>query len=190
VRPSRIAVVRASYGENCAAARGNVTTPLAQACDGRDRCEYRADYTLLGDPAVGCSKELAVDWRCGEVFHRRVLPGEAGIGARLELTCAEEGQPAPVETPSDRGPIRVMGATYGQNCGVAEGNATAALARACDGHDRCDYHVDASVLGDPRVGCAKNFVVEWQCQRSERRFRQVLPGESGFGSLVTLLCAP
>lgn len=191
-----IKIIRATYGENCSAARGNATVPLAEACNDQTRCEYRVDSTILGDPAVGCSKEFAVDWICRTmpltttVFYRQVLRGEAGFGSRLQLACDEDdGRIGRVEkTPTDLGPIQVTSATYGQNCGAPDGNATTAVTKACDGQDRCDYHVDTTVLGDPRKGCAKNFVVEWRCQRSERRFRQAVPGETGFGSRVTLLC--
>jgi hypothetical protein len=103
--------------------------PLSRACNGQQRCEYGVDYTLLGDPVPGCGKEFAVDWYCHQtgapyVLYRQVLRGEAGFGARLELTCDGEGRPGPVDPPMDLGPMQVVAATYGQSGGVPERNAT------------------------------------------------------------------
>jgi hypothetical protein len=88
-----IAVVTASYGENCGAKPGNSTGALAKACDGQPSCDYTVDYGVLGDPAPGCAKTYVAEWRCGEgdLVRRQVLPGEAGLGSRLSLRC--EGPP-------------------------------------------------------------------------------------------------
>src|SRR5581483_1771071 len=48
--------------------------------------------------------------------------------------------------------IRVLGATYGENCGAKRGNVTSFLGRACDGKDNCHYVVDVTKLGDPAGG--------------------------------------
>jgi hypothetical protein len=47
-----IHVVAGTYGGNCKAPCGNVTNHLAAACNGRSDCNYKVDYTVIGDPVV------------------------------------------------------------------------------------------------------------------------------------------
>jgi hypothetical protein len=89
-RGSRPIVVRTgSYGPNCGAPRGNVTTHLAQTCNGRSECAYRVDYKVIGDPVYGCQKEYVAEWTCGRHphVHRASAPPEAGFGSTVELRC-------------------------------------------------------------------------------------------------------
>ena len=71
--------------------------------------------------------------------------------------------------------IHVVEATYGMNCkdynvippgqnGVALGNVTAAVKRACEKMSReCKFDIDTGKLGDPANGCGKDFSVGWRC---------------------------
>jgi len=89
------------------------------------------------------------------------------------------------------GGVRVVAATYGENCKAPHGNNTAAVARACDGRAACDYEVAVANLGDPAPGCGKNFVVEWSCGDSPTIKRAVVGGpdrEAGYGLIATLSC--
>jgi hypothetical protein len=204
-----IRVVSATYGANCGAPAGNVTTHVARQCDGRADCDYRVDYTVIGDPAIGCAKTYAVEWRCDSApdLLRASAPPEAGFGAIVKLSCTGAGAPmpappapppvaaptpppaaAPVGTPALSGSIQVMAGTYGGNCGAPYGNKTAPLAAACDGRIACNYRVDYKVIGDPVVGCGKDFVAEWRCAGTANVFRAAAAPEAGFGSVVTLGC--
>ena len=60
---STIRVIEATYGRNC---RGgsNVINDIAQACQGRDYCQYYIDVRRLGDPAPGCAKEYQARFVC------------------------------------------------------------------------------------------------------------------------------
>ena len=69
-------------------------------------------------------------------------------------------------------------------------NATRALAKTCDGKNDCEYIVDVNALGDPASGCAKNFVVEYQCAPDVEHLTESLPGEAGLKSRLMLSCAP
>ena len=100
-----IEVVAGSYGSNCSAAqfgdsiaRGNVTSHLAAACNGKKSCDYTVDYTVIGDPAYGCVKTYVAEWRCGgdSTVHLVQADGEAGYGSIVTLRCAGE----PAATPS------------------------------------------------------------------------------------------
>jgi hypothetical protein len=84
--------------------------------------------------------------------------------------------------------ITIVGATYGANCQAAAGNATAAVARACDGHSTCRFQVDVAAIGDPSPGCAKEFDIVWRCPGEEAVRRMTLPAEAGLGSVARLSC--
>jgi hypothetical protein len=83
--------------------------------------------------------------------------------------------------------IHVMLGTYGYNCGGAAGNATASVAKRCDGNLNCDYQVDASQLIDPAPGCAKTFIVNYRCFDGARDRRVVVDAEAS-GSVASLTC--
>ncbi len=70
--------------------------------------------------------------------------------------------------------IQIVDATYGGNCAAASGvrreylvkrgNATASVMQACQNTDLfCPYIVDQQLLGDPAVGCNKDFEAHWRC---------------------------
>lgn len=84
-----ILVSQATYGKSCNASPGNMTGVLASTCNGRDRCEYIVDYKVIGDPAPGCRKDFAAEWRCTGTagLHHLTLPGEAGRGSLATIRC-------------------------------------------------------------------------------------------------------
>jgi len=86
-----------------------------------------------------------------------------------------------------RGRIYVISATYGGNCGVPRGNVTGHVAGACNGQRVCPYTVHHQIIGDPRAGCPKDFVVRWACGDGAPR-RAGAPPEAGFGTVVVLSC--
>ena len=91
-------------------------------------------------------------------------------------------------SPPAAGGIRVLAGTYGANCGQARGNKTAHLATACNGRDTCEYVVNHQVIGDPAVGCAKNYTAEWQCTGASRNLQASAAPEAGYGSKIMLSC--
>jgi Galactose binding lectin domain len=99
---------------------------------------------------------------------------------------------------SKRPGIHVLRASYGESClnfrprspyvnSFANGNATSAVGRACDGEPLCDFAVSTLVLGDPAVGCAKNFSVQYACWPGENAKTVGLEGEAN-GKAVALSC--
>jgi hypothetical protein len=86
--------------------------------------------------------------------------------------------------------ITVREATYGQNCGASAGNSTALLKEACDGRQACTFQVDSGVIGDPVPGCAKNFLVSWNCGDNSGHHQIAIDSEAGFGSVAFLTCSP
>lgn len=87
-----IRVISASYGLNCGVSAGNATHPVQRACNGRTECRYVVYVGALGDPAQGCAKSFRVDYACAPATHllRADIPGEAGLGSRIRLTCKPE----------------------------------------------------------------------------------------------------
>ncbi|MDP1824479.1 MAG: hypothetical protein Q8L48_14590 [Archangium sp.] len=86
--------------------------------------------------------------------------------------------------------VTVVAGSYGENCGAPRGNKTGHLAEFCNGARRCAYRIDHQVIGDPVIGCGKNYLAEWRCEASGKIFRAAAAPEAGFGSVLTLSCPP
>jgi hypothetical protein len=166
---SMIQIRSATYGASCGMARDNATLDLRRACDGKEKCDYVVDVNRLHDPAPGCGKDFRVHYTCAPdatPLHKE-LPGEAGLGSHLLLTCPPE-QTLQLTEAAPSGPepttgLRVQTATYGASCGVASGNATLDLRRACGGKADCDYVVDVDRRHDRAPRCSKDFSVDYTC---------------------------
>ena len=94
-KPRPIRVLQGLYGHNCRSNQDyDRTRDLAAHCDGQQSCEYRVDYSRLGDTAPGCAKEYQAAWRClgarPPVVHRETVPAEAGLGSVVRLSCPQE----------------------------------------------------------------------------------------------------
>jgi hypothetical protein len=128
-----IQLLEATWGTGCAGAETNLkNNAYAQlsSCNGRDTCELT--FPGIGrDVAPNCPKPLQAKYRCGEdpTVETVDVAGEAQ-GKSLKLTCSP--------------PIRVLRATYGGTCGLAQGNASAGLTQSCGGkRGSCVYTVPA-----------------------------------------------
>jgi hypothetical protein len=86
--------------------------------------------------------------------------------------------------------IRVVSATYGENCGARPGNATRDLADHCDRRRVCAYRIDKAVLEDTNHACAKNFLSEWRCGETESHTAALSPGLESGSTLVLTCIAP
>ena len=97
--------------------------------------------------------------------------------------------------------IRVAEGTYGLSCKeftpppghsnqVELGNATAALAKACDAaKTSCVFAVEDTKLGDPATGCGKDFVASWRCGGDPKIHQFYLAAEAS-GRSALLSCPP
>jgi hypothetical protein len=92
------------------------------------------------------------------------------------------------QTASSQGAIAVVAGTYGRNCGASYGNKTEHLASACNNRTQCEYIIDYLVLGDPVVGCGKDYVAEWRCGNDATTHRTSASPEAGFKKQITLTC--
>ena len=84
--------------------------------------------------------------------------------------------------------IVVVSGTYGSNCGASYGNKTAYLSKVCNNRSHCEYTIDYQVIGDPVVGCGKDYIAEWRCGSDSTVHRTSAPPEAGFRKKVTLSC--
>ena len=117
----------------------------------------------------------------------------------IRLSCFSfllllSGCMATAEPPPPSGPpappvgIQIVQATYGGNCKAPPGNATAHLQQSCGGKQLCAYRVDHKVIGDPVVGCNKDYVAEWRCGTSDAVYRASLANDAPLGSSIELRC--
>lgn len=112
------------------------------------------------------------------------LAGEArseesgGVGAPPNAVLERA---APVRPAPPAAAIGIVSATYGRNCGVAEGNATSFVAAACNGRKSCDFRIYYRELGDPKFGCEKEFVVTYRCAQGGAIRQCFVAGEAGLG---------
>lgn len=84
--------------------------------------------------------------------------------------------------------VQVVSGTYGANCGASRGNKTNYLAAACNGQKICTYVINYKIIGDPAVGCAKNYTAEWRCGGNSKVYKTFAYPEAGFGRSVVLSC--
>lgn len=85
-----IKVVAGTYGRNCNAKSGNATALLSKACDGHGSCDFTIDTAALEDPALGCNKDFAAEWKCGNgnAVYSAALSGLTGKNDKLHLSCS------------------------------------------------------------------------------------------------------
>lgn len=176
-----LTITSATYGENCGAPSGNVTSFVGASCSGRDICDYKVNPQVTGDPARGCQKDLRIAYTCSDGEQKLAfVAAEASRGQAAALSCA------PVAGSGPR--ISVNSASYGQNCNAAPGNVTAHIANACNGKDQCAYTIDVKALGDPAQGCQKDYRVAYACSDGRPPRVATAAAEAGRGSVVTLSC--
>jgi hypothetical protein len=149
-----IQVMWATYGQNCGVPQGNVTHYLARMCNGQPSCSFPVNHEAIGDPAFGCKKDFIVTYTCGGNILQSYASREASYGS-VYLSC----------TP----PLKVISATYGRNCGAPVGNLTQDVASNCNDKTNCTYRVDHTRIGDPKFGCAKDFIATWLCNGQEKQ---------------------
>lgn len=90
------------------------------------------------------------------------VPGATAAQPADAAAKLPEPSAAPASS-ADKPTIKVASGTYGRNCGGKAGNATAALAKACDGQNACDYKLDSTGIEDPAPNCSKDYAAEWKC---------------------------
>ena len=85
----RIVVTSATLGQNCGARRGNVTAKVAAICDGKQSCALPGSKVNNPDPAFGCAKTFAAEWKCtgSSATKRRAVPAAVNETRVLRIGC-------------------------------------------------------------------------------------------------------
>ena len=121
---------------------------------------------------------------------------EAADGSMVRLAMSTSGGAVLADktgmnekTENAKPAIKVVTGTYGNNCGARAGNATAQVARTCDGQALCEYRIDPATLEDPAPNCAKNFMAEWKCGTAETIYAVSMPASAVRGEPLRLACS-
>lgn len=129
---------------------------------------------------------------------RRTSVGIAVVTGSFGLTSAAVHWWSPLAANGEN-LIHITEATYGANCRstalhqgsanpMSSGNATVAAGQSCDETDvLCPIVVDVAKIGDPAVGCDKDFVISWRCGAERTIHRRALPAEAR-GRVAWLSC--
>jgi hypothetical protein len=91
--------------------------------------------------------------------------------------------------PAEAVTIKVVSGTYGRNCNAKAGNATAQIAKTCDGHSSCDFTIDTTQLEDPSPNCSKDFAAEWKCGNNSAVYSAALSSLAGKNDKLHLNCS-
>jgi hypothetical protein len=124
-----------------------------------------------------------------------------GIARYAGLLRAKKWGAAPLfpwRIDSPHSGVHVIRASYGKSCqsfrpnppatnSFHEGNATAAVAMACDHRIYCDFTLDYHSLGDVAQGCGKDMSIEYTCLPGDTRMTAHIPGEAN-GKAAALDC--
>jgi hypothetical protein len=171
--------------------------------DGQAVPVVRANYTFQAVPVPAGTRRLRLTYRprglaAGAIVSlsafllvvargvRRQTMREAATVAACAMAIASTACGRHQQS-SDNSSIHVILATYGYNCRASPGNATASVTKKCERNLNCEYAVDVAQLGDPAPGCAKNFIVNYQCFDGARERRVVVDREAG-GNVASLTC--
>ncbi len=100
---------------------------------------------------------------------------------------AGAGKQPGVSVPS--APLKIVSATYGKSCNAKTGNATQALAKACDGKPFCDYTPEPADIEGAPANCARDFAAEWKCGSSNAVYSATFPANAGKNDKLHLECA-
>lgn len=84
--------------------------------------------------------------------------------------------------------IGIIAGTYGKNCGATYGNTTEHLAQDCNDKKHCDYVIDTKIIGDPVLGCSKDYIAEWRCGNDQTVRTAIATPEAGSRKQITLIC--
>jgi hypothetical protein len=125
----------------------------------------------------------------GTVNVRSHVVRQAAATEKVSASLPDLLDPAAAKPSEAKYAIKVLAGTYGRRCGAKPGNATAHLARACDGRTICDYRIDASELRDPGPRCDKDYAAEWRCGTGPTVYAASLAAGAAKGGSLVLACS-
>jgi len=179
---------------------GNLTGLVAQACNGKWDCSYKAptesQYKAAGVQAKTrsfCSQGMEITYLCAaNDFHTVGVPGDAWNNPPAQLHC-NPPQAAHVPKPDL---ITVSSARIGCLDIQKDPNLTPLVARACDDRKTCSYKAPteqqyraAGVQALTRSFCTQGMQISYQCGHND--FHTVdVPGDAWNHDAAVLDCSP
>jgi pimeloyl-ACP methyl ester carboxylesterase len=199
---AEIAVTKARIGCLDIQAGGNLTKLVADACDKKMSCAYKAPtedaYRKAGVQArtrAFCSQAMEISYSCGpNDSHVVTVPGDAWDHPAAELVCNTPPPPPHfVFRPGD-GPITVTKARIGCLDIQADGNLTSLVAYVCNGRPSCSYQAPtedayrrAGVQANTRPLCTQGMEITYQCGHDDPQVVSV-PGDAWNHPPAQLIC--
>ncbi len=139
---------------------------------------YSAPARQSGDVLAGTAR----DFSASSSLVLQAVASEGGAGSAGKAAASDK-------TENVRSVIKVVAGTYGQNCGAKLGNATAQVARACDGQAVCQYKIDTATPEDAVPNCAKDFTAEWKCGAAANVYAVTMPAGAARAEPLRLACS-
>ncbi|MBI3571347.1 MAG: hypothetical protein HY082_09620 [Gammaproteobacteria bacterium] len=133
---------------------------------------------LAGDVLAGGT---ARDFPASSALVLQAVASQGGAGSADKAAAGDKAE-------NVRSAIKVVAGTYGRHCGAKPGNATAQVARACDGQTVCQYKIDVATLEDTAPACAKDFTAEWKCGTAATVYAVTIPAGAMQGEHLRLAC--
>jgi len=86
--------------------------------------------------------------------------------------------------------MKISSVYYGENCETEINNGTTLedIKSKCDNKSNCDYLIDHNIIGDPSVGCQKDYKVNFKCG-DEQQDRYAFQKKEASGQILNLTCA-
>jgi|SRR5580704_11380138 hypothetical protein len=133
-------------------------------------------------------KEFKIGQLTGSVRLASLVLGFVFLAVGYEISSPPAPHQDAQGEPTEPSKIIVVAGTYGQNCGALYDNVKAHLESKCNGRAMCEYVIDYHIIGDPAVGCKKDYLAEWKCGDKLEVKSASASAEAGLGSKVTLSC--
>ncbi|HLB86168.1 MAG TPA: alpha/beta hydrolase [Terriglobales bacterium] len=185
---------------------GNLTNVVANACNNKQSCSYKAptqdEYHRMGVQAktrTFCTQGMEITYDCGHNdFHTVSVPGDAWNHAPAQLACTAP-PPPPAVTGNQvfapgAGPITVSKARIGCLDIQTDGNLTNLVAQACNSRGNCSYQAPtedayrrAGVQARTRPFCTQAMEITYRCGLNDDQVVTV-PGDAWAHPPARLVC--
>jgi pimeloyl-ACP methyl ester carboxylesterase len=175
----------------------NMTSLVAQACNGKYHCSYKApdeaDYKRRGVQAATrafCTQGMEVKYKCGDGGGVKSVsvPGDAWKHGPAELDCTPIPHGTGVDV--DRADIGCLDMDQG-------GNLTAVVQRACNGKPVCDYKAPdedtykrLGVSARTRTLCTQGMRITYHCDKGQEKYSVDVSGDAWKNPPAKLDCTP
>lgn len=179
---AQIAVTSARIGCMDMQKNGNLTTMVANACNTKETCSFKAptekEYKAAGVTARTrpyCTQGMEIVYHCGDNnFHTITVPGNAWDQPPAQLSCARSAAPNAVRGTPDV--VHVRAARIGCMDVQTTPNITSMVGGACNGKTTCSFKAPtekeykaAGVKAGTRDWCTQGMEITYDCGRDDPR---------------------